>query len=111
MGARALGMGLTRGFCYQFTTETIFVVKNRWEERFLTCWVSLGSGLWHNTAPDIGGALPQAAEGRLSCRSTRTSLSLCLTKPPVWPMRPFPKAIPISDQRAHSNRKVRFHSA
>jgi len=27
MGARALGMGLTRGLCYQFTTKTIFVVK------------------------------------------------------------------------------------
>ena len=54
----------------------------------------LGSGLWHNTDPDLCRAFTPSAEGRLSCRSTRTSSSLCLTKPPVWPSAAFPKGHP-----------------
>src|SRR6266404_5341382 len=76
-------------------------------ERFLTREVLLGSGVWHNTDPDICRASTLSANGRLSCRSARMSSSLCLTKRPVWPVQPFPKAIPISRCVMHSERSFR----
>ena len=94
MEARALGMGLTRGFFYQFTTKNISVVKI-FKEHLLTRGVLLESGLWHNTDSAIYRAFTPSAEGRLSCRSTLTSSHLCPTRPPVLPVPPFPKAIPI----------------
>src|SRR6266851_4820384 len=89
----AFSRGLTRGFFYQFTTKTIYVVTNICRD-FLTRRVLLASGLWHNTYLDVCRVFTPSAEGRLSCRSTRTSSSLSRKKPPVLPARPFPKAIP-----------------
>src|SRR5215468_2815925 len=88
-------MGLTRAFFCPFTTKNISVVEKP-IEGFLSHGVLLGSGLWHNTAPDLCGALTQAVEGRLACRFTPMSLHLYRKKLSVWLVRPFLRAIPIS---------------
>src|SRR5439155_9617899 len=92
---RAFGMALTRGVFYQLTTKIISVVKKLYGGCFPSRVVLLGSRLWHNTDPNSCRASTPQAEGCPSCRCTRTPSSLCLKKPPVWPVVPFPKAIPI----------------